>query len=216
MALRHILRRSFTTAEPELKQAEKVFSTIDQYLAVSPAPKPSLIVLGPSKSGKSTLIDLVSANLVNVGAIRAELYAEFPATEYKSVNDENVDFEQTIGVGATAKSLFDAYEKLEPDSAIKSDFKELLYKHAQILSEGYASREIPELATEEEKESIYKQDNTMLNEINRKLDSYKKVIKIKSFSQSALEHIIDRVTVGDAVEIMHQSCIGLLSILLCS
>jgi hypothetical protein len=174
------------------------------------------VVLGPSKSGRSTLIDFVSANLINVGVLTSELYSQFPASEYLSSKNEDVDYEQTIGVGATFKSMFDAYDKLQADNQIKSEFKELLYKHAKILSDGYAARELPDEATEEEKGSIFKQENTILNEINRKLDNYSKVIKIKSFSQSALEHIIDRVKVGDAVEIMHQSCIGLLSIFLCS
>lgn len=216
MALRQILRRSFNNIQPELKGSEKVFSQIDQYLGSAPPLKTTLIVLGPSKSGRSTLIDLVSANLINVGVLKSELYSQFPASEYLTSKDEDVDYEQTIGVGTTFKSLFDAYDKLQPDNEIKTEFKELLYKHAKILADGYAARELPSDATDEEKESIFKQDNTILNEINRKLDNYSKVIKIKSFSQSAIEHIIDRVKVSDAVEIMHQSCIGLLSILLCS
>lgn len=216
MALRQILRRSFNNIQPELKGTEKVFSQVDQYLGSAPPPKATLMVLGPSKTGRSTLIDLVSANLINVGVLKSELYSQFPASEYLSSKEEDVDYEQSIGVGTTFKAMFDAYDKLEPDNQIKTEFKELLYKHARILGDGYASREVPADATDEEKESIFRQDNSIFNEINRKLDHYTKVIKIKSFSQSAIEHIIDRVKVGDAVEIMHQSCLGLLSIFLCS
>ena len=176
--------------------------TASVFLSQKPPPATTLVVNGSVGSGKSFALDQAMNYIGKNKLLDPDIVFSLGLKNLLAVeNITSMAFIDTINRGVG--SVIAGFEKKGLDRSVKVNFREQLDIKARKLF--FLRKTLDDMIAEENPEvkSGYKEETQkIVRIINEKIKNYPKVVKLDTFDYDGLKHIIDRLPLADAFEVL--------------